>query len=196
MPTNAQLRSALLRRQGQILSPLAVEGICAECDDFALEQGAKPDARVMERLSFYLGGHDDAVRFMLGVIDLAHVWDDLIDRDVKIEPAVVNRALWFAVVGLQRNRFFVQHRDRLLPVLETGILNWFAANDLEADGRMSSLEVAHVIRCQVGDVLLMAAEILQGHDFAAKHAAGMRMFTQQDSLDEYLRDFQEAAHAV
>lgn len=195
MPTNAQLRSALLRRQGQTLSPLAVEGICAECDDFALDQDAKPDARVMERLSFYLGGQDDAVRFMLGVIDLAHVWDDLIDRDVKIEPAVVNRALWFAVVGLQRNRFFVQHRDRLLPVLETGILNWFAANDLEADGRMSSLEVAHVIRCQVGDVLLMAAEILQGHEFASAHAAGIRMFVQQDDLSSYLNDFKERTHA-
>jgi hypothetical protein len=81
-----------------------------------------------------------------------------------------------------------------LPVIETGILNWFAANDLEADGRLTSLEVAHVIRCQVGDLLLLASEIINGHEFASQHAAGMRMLTQQDDLRSYLNDL-EASHA-
>jgi hypothetical protein len=195
VPTNSQLRRALDRRLGQPLTAdLAIE-IERECDDFTLDQAAKPDALVIERLSFYLGGCDDAVRMMLGIIDLAHVWDDLVDRDQPVAPKAVNGALWFAVVGLQRNRFYAEHRDRLLPVIETGILNWFAANDLEADGRMTSLEVAHVIRCQVGDVLLLAAEIIHGHEFAAAHAAGIRMFVQQDARAEYLNDVKERAHA-
>lgn len=195
MPTNAQLRRALESRIGQPLTAELVAQVRAECDDFALEQGAKPDAAVLERLAFYLNSNDGAMRLMLGVIDLAHVWDDLVDQDVKLAPEAINRALWFAVVGLQRNPFFQQHRDRLLPVIETGILNWFAANDLEASGGMSELEVAHVIRCQVGDLLLLATEIIQGHEFASRHAAGMRMLTQQDSLTDYLNDFKERAHA-
>jgi hypothetical protein len=195
VPTNAQLRRALESRIGQPVTADLIAEVRAECDDFALDQAAKPDEAVMERLSFYLNGDAGAISFMIGIIELAHVWDDLVDQDVKLEPANVNRALWFAVIGLQRNRFFVEHRDRLLPVMETGILNWFAANELEADGRMPSLEVSHVIRCQVGDVLLLAAEIIHGHEFAAAHAAGMRMFTQQDALADYLNDFKERAHA-
>lgn len=195
MPTNAQLRRALERRIGQPLTAELVEQVRAECDDFALEQGAKADAAVLERLKFYLGGRADALAFMRGVIDLAHVWDDLVDRDVDVSPQAVNGALWFAAVGMQRNPFFAAHRDRLLPVIETGILNWFAANELESAGTMTALEVAHVIRCQVGDVLLLAAEIIHGHEFAARHAAGMRMLTQQDSLADYLNDFKEHAHA-
>lgn len=194
MPTNSQLRRALDKHLGQPVTADLAQRIMLECDDFALDQAAKPDDIVRERLAFYLGSNDGAMRFMQGIIDLAHVWDDLVDSDVAVPPEAVNRALWFAVVGLQRNPFWCAHHDRLLPVLETGILNWFAANELEADGRMTSLEVAHVIRCQVGDVLLLAAEIINGHEFAAQHAAGMRMLTQQDDWQSYFKDL-EAAHA-
>lgn len=196
MPTNRHLRRVLEAHAGQSLTPEVVERIAAQCDDLSLDQASKPDDAVRQRLLDAFLGDADAADLVLLIAGIAHTWDDLIDRDRIVPPAAVHRAFTDATIGLSLNPFFRRHCDQLLPVLRTGILGWHAANDLEADGRFDSLQVAHVIRCAVGDVVLLMAELAGGHEHAMRHAAGLRMLMQQDDLTGYLNDFKEARHAA
>lgn len=196
MPSNRQLRRALDEHLGQQLTPELAARIALQCDDLSLAQDSKPDDVVRARLLDAFAGREDAADLVLLLASIAHTWDDLIDRDRPVLPQGIHRAFTNAVIGLNLNPFFRAHCAALLPVLNTGILNWHAANELENDGRLESLEVAHVVRCAVGDVALLIAEICGGRAHAMSHAAGLRMLTQQDSLASYLRDFKEAGNAA
>lgn len=196
MPTNRQLRRVLEAHAGQSLTPEVVARIAAQCDDLSLAQSSKGEDAVHDRLLDAFVGDENAVGVLLLIADIAHTWDDLIDRDRPVSRADIHRAFTNAVIGLNLNPFFRAHCTTLLPVLMSGIHNWHAANELERDGRRESLEVAHVIRCAVGDVALLMAEICGGREHAMEHAAGLRMLVQQDSQSSYLSDFKEASHAA
>lgn len=164
-------------------------------DPFSLEQDDKPEALVRARLLEAFRGNLDAVRLIDDIRAIAHTWDDLIDQDRKPSPDEINQAFAAATVGLNLNAFFRQHASLITPVLLSGILNWYAANDLEKDGREHCLDVAYVIRCAVGDVALICAFIVGGMAHAQAHAARLRMLTQQDSRTDYLNDFRRAHEA-
>ena len=158
-------------------------------DRFSLSQSNKDETAMLARLRELFLGRDDAVDFIRNLVFVAHIWDDLVDRDVSVAPADVNRAFTLAIVGFNTNSFFRQNVDTLLPVLMTGILNWHGANELEAHGTPHALQVAHVTRCSAGDVAVLTAGLIGGMEHGARCAAEIRMRMQQDSLEDYLADF-------
>lgn len=145
-------------------------------------------------------GNQAAVDYVLMVARVADVWDNLIDRDVPVSNEDINAAFWMLAVDLPRNAFYMEHRDSLLPVMATGILNWMASNALEvgnADGR--AIEIAHVIRYSIADVALLAASLCGGMDWAAQVGPELRMRSQRSDLNEYinsLRVKREVNHAA
>ena len=159
---------------------------------FSLAQGDKDEDALFARLEELLLGRKDAVGFIKDLAYIVHVWDDLVDGDVQVTPLSVSRAFTKAILGFNSNPFFRQHCDTLMPVLATGILNWHGANDLETLGGDHALQVAHVTRCSVGDVVVLAASLVGGFEYAMGVAAELRMIMQQDSLEDYLADFRSA----
>jgi hypothetical protein len=162
-------------------------------DPYSLRQEDKTDERVREVLSAAFMGNHAAVQFMLDLMDVVHTWDDLIDRDREVDPGEVHQAFTAAMVGFNLNPFFRAHAHVLTPVLLNGILNWHAANELEATQRPECLSVAHVIRCAIGDVAMVMAYLIGGMPYAQVWAARLRMLTQQDSLYDYIKDFDHEA---
>ena len=116
------------------------------------------------------------------------MWDDLIDQDKPVTARQVNDVFYRCLVALPSNRFFSNYSSQLLPLIEAGILNWHGANQLEKVGSDHALQVAHVTRCSVGDVAVLSASLIHGHEYASSVAAELRMLMQQDSLEDYLRD--------
>lgn len=163
-------------------------GAPVPADWLRLDQSSKTAESVVARLTEAFVGDTDAVRFMLDLARVVHLWDDLIDRDKQPSDRVINDVFFALMVGFPANSFYRRHADALTPVIATGILNWHAANELEADGRPDSLRVAHVVRCAIGDVALLIAYLLGGLEHARRHAAQLRMLMQQDSFDDYMRD--------
>jgi hypothetical protein len=159
---------------------------------FSLDQADKDEAALYARLEELLLGRKDAAGFIKDLAYIAHVWDDLVDRDVYVSPMSVSRAFTKAILGFNSNPFFRQHCDTLVPVLATGILNWHGANDLETLGTPHALQVSHVTRCSVGDAAVLAASLVGGFEHAMTVAAELRMLMQQDSLEDYLADFEAA----
>jgi hypothetical protein len=157
---------------------------------FSLSQTDKQSFDAFARLHELLGDHS-AVAMVRAIAFVAHVWDDLIDGDQPVTAGQINDAFHACTVGLLSNPFVQRHAAAIWPVLETSILNWHGANQLEQIGTDHALQVAHVTRCAVGDVAVLAASLIHGHAQAAELAAEIRMLVQQDSLEDYIADFRQ-----
>lgn len=131
-----------------------------------------------------LQGNDDAVNLLLMIREVSHTWDDLIDNDKPVTPAQIHRAFWISLVGLKTNPFFCEHQDVLLPILETGILNYVASVDLERTPGHSR-HLAHTARYAVGDVALIMTRLVGGLDWAMAKAATLKLLLQTDSFQDF-----------
>jgi len=165
----------------------------AHLPSFSLTQADKQSFDAFARLHELLGDRS-AVAMVRAIAFVAHVWDDLIDGDKPVMGKQINDAFHAATVGLLSNPFVQRHAAAIWPVLEAGILNWHGANQLEQIGTDHALQVAHVTRCAVGDVAVLAASLIHGHAQAAELAAEIRMLVQQDSLEDYMADIRQGVN--
>jgi phytoene/squalene synthetase len=82
-----------------------------------------------EELSQYLP--PDAVDFCCSAYRLCQTWDDLIDTG-SAEASEINAAFQDAILEWQRNSFYLTHHHALTALLGSAILQWHAANAIEA----------------------------------------------------------------
>lgn len=134
-------------------------------------------------------GNDAAVELALMLVAVADVWDDLVDKDCEVQEDEINRAMMICLSGIPRNAFYCRHMSELVPVMETSIANWMAANVLEkCKDNAKALEVANVIRHDLASVFVHMARLIGGLEWAAEVAPEIRMLAQNDSLAEFLKE--------
>lgn len=132
-----------------------------------------------------LGGNADALRFVLDIARLSHVYDDLVDQDVPVGEQRVHDLMWTLLVTLPTNPFYRAHEDTLRPVIITGILNWKAATDMEQLGHREELRIAHGVRYAIADVFLLSMVLTVGREHAMKNARRARLLGQNDTWAHY-----------
>lgn len=130
-------------------------------------------------------GDADAVRLINELAFCSHVYDDLIDRDKPVDPQSIHRMMTMAFVSIPDNPFYRRHQAKLLPVLATGLLNWRAANEMEAVGDSEELHISHATRYSLADVALLAMVLAGGFEHAAKNARRLRLMAQNDTWSNY-----------
>lgn len=134
-------------------------------------------------------GNMAAIELMQMFRHVAHIWDDLIDRDRKVNDADINGAFWAALVGIPSNSFFNAHRAVLLPSFAQGIMGWLASNELALDKKNPlSREIAHIARSDAGDFALLIAQIIGGPAWAAMHAATLKILMRNMDYAEFIAD--------
>lgn len=141
-----------------------------------------------EYMFYAYQGNADAVDFVLKIAEVAGTWDDLVDRDKPVEDARINRAFAIALLELPQNPFYQANRQRLLPVMTTGTLNWLAANEYEKQQDKEAHALAHVMRYGIADLVLFVAYLLGGQDWAQQVAPELRRRSQKDTLENYLSE--------
>ena len=141
-------------------------------------------------------GNQAAVDYVLMVARAADVWDNLLDRDAPVADKDINDAFWLLAVEIPRNAFFQAYANELLPVTATGILNWMAANSLEQRQGHRAIEIAHVIRYSIADVILMAALLCGGREWAEQVGPELRLRSQKSDLNEYINSLKGVHHAA
>lgn len=130
-------------------------------------------------------GDRAALEFMQMIAAWSHVYDDLIDDDKPVEADAIHATMWNLLVVIPTNPFYRQNEALLRPVLATAILNWRAANDMEASGSVEQLRVAHVRRYSLNDLALICMEVCGGHAHAVKNAARAVLMFQHDTWAHY-----------
>lgn len=144
------------------------------------------DRETVSKYQRFFRGNTDALALAMAVIRIADVWDDLVDRDEDVTESDINEAFVLALVELPRNPFYRAHMDELLPLMESGVLNWLTANRLEALGGERELEIANIIRHDIGDLFLHMARLIGGFGWATEIAPELKLLVQNDTLKQYL----------
>jgi hypothetical protein len=131
-------------------------------------------------------GNADAVSFMVDTFYVAHIWDDLIDRDKPLSDAMINQAFITMMVSIPRNRFYVEHIDRLSMFIERSIVDWLVATQWEKRGiTKQQAEIAYITRSSYTQLITEVALIVGGfaHGFQVQELVRLEMHDQ--GLDEY-----------
>ena len=146
------------------------------------------DQQTIEKLNYFFRGNQDATEFALMLIHVCDVWDDLTDKDEPVTQEAINKAFWFCLSGIPRNGFYRRFTDELTPLIETGIFNWIAADVLMARGGQKEMEIANIVRHDIGDVFVHMARLIGGFDWAASVTAEIKLLIQNDTLEEFLKE--------
>ena len=146
------------------------------------------DRETVDSFRHFFRGNEDAVALAMMVIHVADVWDDLIDKDGTVRDEDITQAFTFALCAMPRNRFYRQHMDEILPLLELGVVNWLTANKFEQGEDRRALEIAHVIRHGIGDLFVHMARLTGGLQWAVEVAPEIKLVVHTDTLDEYLQE--------
>lgn len=150
-----------------------------------------------ERLLGYLKGNREAARFIADLFAVLHFFDDVLDRDVEIEPERVYARLFQVLVDLPRNAFYAQHFSTLQPLIAMAITNWRVANALEDANE--KLEVAFILRSDYANILQMCCLIVGGPEWAYEKSREIREWFHDERLEGYLENLRkerEARHGM
>lgn len=134
-------------------------------------------------------GDANAADFLFRVIEVAHLWDDMVDRDKPISDDDINRAFITALVTIPRNKFFQAYVGDLTAVMMVAIQNWLAATRVERGAiEALPLEAAFILRSSFVDLLTLVATINGGRKHGAEVAARVRAMAHREGMTGYLEN--------
>jgi hypothetical protein len=126
-----------------------------------------------------------AADFLNMMFQIAHVWDDLIDKDVETAAVDIHNAFLCALVYLPRNAFYRQHFDMLHPITVAAVNNWLTANELERSEDENDRRIAYISRSGYIDLINQVAFIVGGVQWATQVGPVVRRFVHQEGWDAY-----------
>lgn len=135
-----------------------------------------------------LGGNDAALKFCLDVLWVGHLWDDLVDGDVRRTPDEVSRAFLAAFHELQVNPFIqslpIELRWHVNGLLASTALQYYASTRLEAK-REHKLQAFICRNAVLG--LIQYVAVLCGTD-PRETAELFIMFPLEEEFDNFLKE--------
>lgn len=116
--------------------------------------------------------------------------DDIADDGSITRPAL-NGLLWKSLVSLPANPFFQMYAHSLIPLLQSAVMKWQAADHVERQGIKDQLHKAYVWRAGFYDLVLHCFLLIHGPEAAT--ADGWKVLALYgEKLNEYLAEFDYA----
>ena len=136
----------------------------------------------------WFGGNQDALNVYRMFIDLAHLWDDLVDKDKEAQEAEINNAFLICLVYLPANPFYQTIQQAVLPMWLTVVSAYQTANKYEQDKDAHGLEIAHTLRYAVGNIVAYMVHVCLGPEKAAEVLPEVWKAVVQERFDEYRKE--------
>jgi purine-cytosine permease-like protein len=114
----------------------------------------------------WFGGNQDALNLYHMFVDLAHTWDDLVDRDKPVAQDAINNAFLICLAYMPANPFYQQIQQAVLPMWLTVVSAYQTANKFEQDKDEHGLEIAHTLRYAAGNIIAYAVHVCVGPEKA------------------------------
>lgn len=100
----------------------------------------------------WFNGNADAKRLYEEMCLVAHVWDDVVDKDKDVPEWRANAAFEAALISIPCNPFYRQHEALLRPMMVAGCWGYRTANRMERSGDAHQIEIAHGLRYAIAHV--------------------------------------------
>jgi len=136
----------------------------------------------------WFGGNHHALNMFHAIIDLAHVWDDLIDKDKPVSDIELNRAFLTALVYLPANPFYRSIQDAILPMWLVVVSSYETANKFEADKDPHGIEISHGLRFAAGNIIAYAIHVCVGPEKAREVLPEVWKTLFNERFDEYRKE--------
>jgi hypothetical protein len=133
----------------------------------------------------WFGGNADALSMYRMLVDLAHLWDDLVDKDKDVPELDINNSFLICLVYLPLNPFYQQIQRDVMPMWITVVSAYQTANKFEREKDERGLEAAHMLRYAAGNILAYAIHVCVGSEKAAEYIPEMWKDVVNESFAEY-----------
>ena len=134
----------------------------------------------------WVRGHQSAYDFLETFFTVAHLCDDLTDRDTLVSTAQMQEGFAKALIDLPRNVFYQAHFALLNGAIQVAYLNWQIANRLEQTESDHAKTVAFILRSSYTDLITLCAWIVGGTDWAIQVGYESRLHASREGLATYL----------
>jgi hypothetical protein len=136
----------------------------------------------------WFGGNVDALNVFRMFGDLAHLWDDLVDKDVEVSEAAINNAFLICLVYLPANPFYQSIQAEVMPMWITVVSAYRTANQLERDKDAHGIEIAHGLRYAAGNIIAYVVHTCVGPEKAAEYMPDVWKTIFAERFDEYRKE--------
>jgi purine-cytosine permease-like protein len=107
----------------------------------------------------WFGGNQDALNMYRAFVNLAHTWDDMIDRDKPVSADDINRAFLTCLVYLPANPFYRAIQEQIMPMWLVVVSSYETANAFEKAKDPHGIEIAHSLRYAAGNIIAYAVHV-------------------------------------
>ena len=140
-----------------------------------------------QKLSWF-GGNVDALNLFHALVDLVHIWDDLIDKDKPVSDSDINRAFLTALVYIPANPFYKTIELQVMPMWITATSAFETANKFEKDKDEHGIEIAHNLRYAAGHVVAYMSIVCVGYENAKQFVPDIWKTIVDDRFEDYRKE--------
>ena len=133
----------------------------------------------------WFGGNEDALNMYRMFVDLAHTWDDLVDKDKDASEADINNAFLICLVYLPLNPFYQSIQMQVMPMWIAVVSAYQTANKYEKDKDAHGIEIAHGLRYAAGNIIAFAVHACVGPKKATEFMPEVWKCIMVERFDEY-----------
>jgi hypothetical protein len=136
----------------------------------------------------WFGGNTDALNLLHSLVDLVHIWDDLIDKDKPVTDSDINKAFLTALVYIPANPFYKTIEAQVLPMWVTAASAFEVANKFEKDKDEHGIEIAHNLRYAAGHVVAYMSIVCVGYENSKKFIPDIWKTIVDDRFEDYRKE--------
>ena len=113
-------------------------------------------------------GNQSAMRFCADMVEVAHVWDDLVDGDKPVTSSKANSIFRKMMLEIPSNEFYRANFTFLHPILVMVWAQWDAANAMETHPFKDDMAKAYMLRASLYQLFHACAVLCGGLDWAGQ----------------------------
>jgi hypothetical protein len=136
----------------------------------------------------WFGGNQDALNMYRMFVDLAHLWDDLVDGDKETTEDDINNAFLICLIYLPANPFYRSIQEQVWPMWLTVVSAYQTANKFERDKDPHGVEIAHGLRYAAGNIMAYAVHVCVGAEKAKEVLPEMWKSVFHERFDDYRKE--------
>jgi purine-cytosine permease-like protein len=136
----------------------------------------------------WFGGNQDALNMYRAFVNLAHTWDDMVDRDKPVSADDINRAFLTCLVYLPANPFYRAIQDQIMPMWLVVVSSYETANAFEKAKDPHGIEIAHSLRYAAGSIVAYAVHVCLGAEKAKEVLPEVWKAMFYERFDDYRKE--------
>ena len=133
----------------------------------------KKQEKMTQALRYWLKDDPGAIRFAIDMVYIAHLWDDLVDKDKDRTANEIGYGFKAALFHLVENPFYMRFIGELKPVMVNAYLGWIASD------RVGDPKKEWFLRASIYNIIVHCAYLVGGMEWGEQMAPEVWKFYEE-----------------